>query len=217
LGDAESSLGDAESSLGDAESSLGDAKSSLGDVTSSLGDAESSLGDVHRPRNTLELALQQEGCAAAANAAASAMDAGGKKGFGGSLKVAVMETDGPQERPLNLSRDAYQHVDIVCRTRPGTKAKRTAAQKKVLPTTRRACFAALGCDGAPHARRLTVAPQPAPLAPSRPVPCHTPPQGSEWPATQHGAHHFQRILNSACMKGEVPHRTYAVCSPEHFH
>ena len=165
----------------------------------------------------MELALQQEGCAAAANAAASAMDAGGKKGFGGSLKVAVMETDGPQERPLNLSRDAYQHVDIVCRTRPGTKAKRTAAQKKVLPTTRRACFAALGCDGAPHARRLTVAPQPAPLAPSRPVPCHTPPQGSEWPATQHGAHHFQRILNSACMKGEVPHRTYAVCSPEHFH
>jgi hypothetical protein len=113
----------------------------------------------NKPRNVLELALQQEGCAAAANAAMNAMDAGGKKGFGGSLKVrdipshgptaaeslflenmpvhgvdgcqcppfrrvqvAVMELDGnAQEKPLSLTRDAYQHVDIACKTRPGQK------------------------------------------------------------------------------------------------
>jgi len=48
----------------------------------------------NKPRNVLELALQQEGCAAAANAAMNAMDAGGKKGFGGSLKVRDISVHG---------------------------------------------------------------------------------------------------------------------------
>ena len=42
-----------------------------------------------------------------------------------------MELDGnAQEKPLSLTRDAYQHVDIACKTRPGQKIKKTAAQKK---------------------------------------------------------------------------------------
>lgn len=61
------------------------------------------------PRRELGVCLQ-EGSVAAANSAAAAVEAGGKKGFGGNLRVLIHERDGPHDKPLSMSRDAYQLV-----------------------------------------------------------------------------------------------------------
>eukprot|EP00854_Cymbomonas_tetramitiformis_P000906 gene906-1420_t len=65
----------------------------------------------NRTRNMVELALRQEGCIAAKEAAAAGIEAGGVHGFGGSVTVRLYEGEGQHtDHVISLTGDATQAV-----------------------------------------------------------------------------------------------------------